>query len=147
VSTNESAQSTRAGRKTAPNRPLLKAAIQTAVRSPFLQVRNDLPRTDLIKEPLRGNFLRWIPDLLPLRCSRPGKGERAWLEWRHPLRRRLYGPARAAARFNPDLEAEYAQPIEAGKPAKVALTAIMRKLVVLAEALLEAGRTWSPQPA
>jgi transposase len=52
-----------------------------------------------------------------------------------------------AARFNPDLKARYAQPIEAGKPAQVALTAITRKLVVLTDALLETARTWSPKPA
>jgi transposase len=91
--------------------------------------------------------LCWIPDLLPLRSSRPGKGERAWLRWRLPLRRRLYRPALAAARFDPDLKATYAQPLEAGKPAQVAHADIVRKLVVLADALLETGRTWSPKPA
>ena len=45
-------------------------------------------------------------------------------------------PALVAARFNPDMKAKYAHLIETGKPAKVALTAIMRKLVVLANALL-----------
>ena len=37
--------------------------------------------------------------------------------------------------------------IEAGKPAKVALAAIMRKLVVLANALLKANRRWTPKSA
>jgi len=52
-------------------------------------------------------------------------------------RRSLYMPALVAARFNPDLkaEAEYAQLPEAGKPAKVALDAIMRRRIVLANAL------------
>ena len=36
-------------------------------------------------------------------------------------------PALVAARFNPDMKAKYAHLIETGKPAKVALTAIMRK--------------------
>src|SRR5271169_270371 len=44
-------------------------------------------------------------------------------------------------------EAKYAHLIETGKPAKVALTAIMRKLVVLANALLKANRTWTPKIA
>jgi transposase len=52
-------------------------------------------------------------------------------------------PALAAVRFNPDLKAKYDQLIAAGKPAKVALVAIMRKLIVLANALLRDGRTWS----
>lgn len=66
---------------------------------------------------------------------------------RASLRRHLYMPALVAARFNPDLKAKYDQLIEAGKPAKVALTAIMRKLLVLANALLKTGRTWSPKMA
>ncbi|MEM9220778.1 MAG: IS110 family transposase, partial [Pseudomonadota bacterium] len=33
--------------------------------------------------------------------------------------------------------------ISAGKPHKVALTALMRKLLILANALLRDGRTWT----
>jgi transposase len=63
------------------------------------------------------------------------------------LRQALYMPALVAARFNPDLKAKYAQLLGAGKPAKVALTAIMRKLIVLANALLKANRKWAPKTA
>jgi transposase len=56
-------------------------------------------------------------------------------------------PALVAARFNPDMKAKYAHLIETGKPAKVALTAIMRMLVLLANALLKANRTWTPRTA
>jgi transposase len=56
-------------------------------------------------------------------------------------------PALVAARFNPDMKAKYRQLIDAGKPAKVALTAVMRKLILLANALLKANRTWSPKAA
>jgi len=56
-------------------------------------------------------------------------------------------PALVAMRFNPDLKAKYRQLIDAGKPAKVAITAIMRKLVVLANALLRHNRPWSENPA
>ncbi|MEP7172071.1 MAG: transposase, partial [Aestuariivirga sp.] len=59
------------------------------------------------------------------------------------LRRAIYMPALVAARFNPILKAKYDQLVLAGKPAKVALTAIMRKLIVLANALLRDGRTWA----
>jgi len=55
--------------------------------------------------------------------------------------------ALVAARFNPDMKAEYAHLIETGKPAKVALTATMRKLLVLANALLKANRPWTPKIA
>ncbi|MFN9148707.1 MAG: IS110 family transposase, partial [Hyphomonadaceae bacterium] len=37
--------------------------------------------------------------------------------------------------------------IKAGKPPKVAITAIMRKLVVLANALLAKGKIWTPKLA
>lgn len=59
------------------------------------------------------------------------------------LRRAIYMPALVAARYNPDLKAKYEQLIRAGKPAKLAITAVMRKLVVMANALLRDGRKWS----
>lgn len=62
---------------------------------------------------------------------------------RASVRKSLYMPALVAARFNPDMKAKYAQLVAAGKAAKVALTAIMRKLLVLANALLKSGRTWT----
>jgi transposase len=60
------------------------------------------------------------------------------------VRQALYMPALVAMRFNPDLKAKYDQLKVAGKAPKVAITAIMRKLVVLANALLKAGRKWQP---
>ena len=59
------------------------------------------------------------------------------------LRRAVYMPALVAVRFNPDLKVKYDHLIKAGKPAKVALTAIMRKLIVLANARLRDGRHWT----
>lgn len=58
------------------------------------------------------------------------------------LRQALYMPALVAARFNPEMKARYCKLIEAGKPAKIAITAIMRKLIVLANALLRDRRSW-----
>ena len=66
---------------------------------------------------------------------------------RHHLRRALYMPALVACRFNPDLKAKYDQLINAGKPPKVAITAVMRKLLILANALIRDGRTWTTNPA
>ena len=66
---------------------------------------------------------------------------------RAPVRRALYMPALVAARFNPDMRATYDRLRAAGKPAKLALTAVMRKLLLLANALLKADRTWSPKTA
>ncbi len=43
--------------------------------------------------------------------------------------------ALVAARFNPDLKAKYQQLVASGKSPKVAITAVMRKLIVTANAL------------
>ena len=66
---------------------------------------------------------------------------------RATVRQTLYMPALVAARFNPDLQTKYKQLIDAGKPAKVAITAVMRKLVVMANALLKANRLWTESMA
>ncbi|WP_201770111.1 transposase [Kozakia baliensis] len=59
---------------------------------------------------------------------------------RATVRRALYMPAMMAMRFNPDLKRVYDRLIEKGKHAKIAITAIMRKLVILANALLRKDR-------
>lgn len=59
-------------------------------------------------------------------------------------RRALYWAALAAARCNPDLKRFYNRLREAGKKPKVALVAVMRKLLVLANTLLKEDRLWTP---
>jgi transposase len=59
------------------------------------------------------------------------QGLRAIGGGRAPVRRALYMAALVAARCNRQLKAFYQRLRSAGKPAKVALTAVMRKLVVL----------------
>lgn len=61
---------------------------------------------------------------------------------RKPLRDALYMPALVAVKYNPDLRDKYKAMIDQGKPKKVALTAIMRKLIELANALVKADRLW-----
>lgn len=56
-------------------------------------------------------------------------------------------PALVAARFNPDLKAVYLRLSAAGKPAKVAITAVMRKLLLLANTLLRQDRPWQSRDA
>ena len=62
------------------------------------------------------------------------------------LRRLLYMPVLTGIRCNPDLGNKYRQLRENGKPPKVALAALMRKLVVLANVLVQQDRLWSPHP-
>ena len=64
---------------------------------------------------------------------------------RAQLRKALYMPALVATRVNPDMARKYNQLIDAGKQKKVALTAIMRKLLVMANALLRDDRKWAEQ--
>lgn len=61
---------------------------------------------------------------------------------RKPLRDALYMPALVAMRFNSDLKEKYHSLRAAGKPAKVAIVAIMRKLIETANALVKADRLW-----
>lgn len=70
---------------------------------------------------------------------------RARIRGGRPLpRQALYMPALVACRFNPDLAKTYQRFREQGKPPKVAITAIMRKLLVLANTLLKKDRRWQP---
>jgi transposase len=56
-------------------------------------------------------------------------------------------PSLVAARFNPDLKTKYEALRAAGKPPKVALTAVMRKLLILANSLLRDQRAWTAKRA
>ncbi len=62
------------------------------------------------------------------------------------LRQALYMPALVAIRFNDVMKAKYQAFIAAGKPPKVAIIAVMRKLLILANALIRRARPWTPLP-
>ena len=64
-------------------------------------------------------------------------GQRHIRGGRAPVRRVLYMAAVAASQHNHILKAFYASLIARGKPAKVALTAVMRKLIVVLNTLLK----------
>ncbi len=66
---------------------------------------------------------------------------------RATLRSAIFMPARVAIRFNADLKRKSHQLNERGKASKLAITAIMRKLVLLANTLLRHGRKWAERPA
>jgi transposase len=65
---------------------------------------------------------------------------------RQIVRNGLYLSALTAAAHNAPLRAFYRRKIQEGKPAKIALIAVARKLVVLANALIADDRQWSPNP-
>ncbi|MEM9725715.1 MAG: hypothetical protein AAF909_09655 [Pseudomonadota bacterium] len=56
-------------------------------------------------------------------------------------------PALGAARFNPDLKRVYDRLIAAGKPPKVTVIALMRRVIILANALLRDRRKWTTHKA
>ena len=72
------------------------------------------------------------------------RGERHIRGGRANVRAALYMAAVTAIRVNPDAAAFYNRLRAAGKAAKVALTAVMRKLVVLANTLITEDRLWEP---
>ena len=71
------------------------------------------------------------------RDSGEHRGRRTIRGGRVKVRRVLYMAALVAARYNPILKAFYQRLVAAGKPKKVAITAVMRKLVVLLNHLLK----------
>lgn len=89
-----------------------------------------------------------LAGLAPMaRDSGQHRGKRSIRGGRAPLRQALYMPALVAVRFDAAIKAKYDALLASGKPPKVALIAIMRKLLILANALLRDGRTWTPKLA
>ena len=89
-----------------------------------------------------------LAGLAPIaRDSGKHHGKRFIRGGRAHLRQAVYMPALVAVRFNPDLKAKYDALRAAGKAPKQALVAVMRKLLILANALLRDGRNWTPSLA
>lgn len=143
-------------------------AIDEAARA-LIKGDPDLDRRRAILESIRGfgettaiALLADMPELGTL--DEKQAAARAWLapmtrqsgKWkgkstiqggRAHVRQTLFMPAMVAARFNADMKAKLEALTKAGKPAKVAITAVMRKLVILANALLRDDRLWTPKAA
>lgn len=66
---------------------------------------------------------------------------------RAELRHALYMPALVAMRHNPEMAAFAERLRDRGKPSKVVITAIMRKLFITANALVREERKWSQKTA
>lgn len=72
------------------------------------------------------------------------RGKRRIWGGRSKLRASLYMSVVAGLRFNPVIKRFYQRLIAAGKPAKVALTACMHKLLVLLNAMVRDNLDWRP---
>jgi transposase len=84
----------------------------------------------------------------PLNCdSGQQRGQRHIWGGRAAVRATIYMAALSAARHNPVLRAFYRRLRDAGKPAKVALVATMRKLLTILNAMIKHQSSWTTQVA
>ena len=81
-------------------------------------------------------------------CRDSGKfqGQRSIWGGRRSVRRALYMAAVSASRFNPHLREFYQRLKQSGKRFKVAITACMRKLLVILNSMLKTNSPWKRQP-
>ena len=85
-----------------------------------------------------------IAGVAPLnRDSGQYRGKRTTWGGRADVRTALYMAALVASRFNPLLKAFYARLCAAGKPKKVALVAVMRKLLTILNSILKNEKPWA----
>jgi len=75
------------------------------------------------------------------------RGRRAVWGGRARVRATLYMATLTAARYNPVIRAFYERLVAAGKPKKVALTACMRKLLTILNAMIARRTAWKPPVA
>lgn len=79
--------------------------------------------------------------------SGPRNGPRRVWGGRAAVRSVMYMAAVSAARFNPPLKAHYERLLARGKPSKLALIAIARRLLTFLNAIIRDGSQWSPPAA
>ena len=86
-----------------------------------------------------------LAGVAPFNCdSGTLRGQRKMQGGRKRLRRVLYSATVAAVRCNPVLRPFYQRLRAAGKPAKVALVAVMHKLLLILNAMLKTKTAWRP---
>lgn len=75
------------------------------------------------------------------------RGKRRIWGGREEVRNNVYMAAQSARRFNPPFKAFYERLIAAGKPHKVAVIAVARKLLTVLNAILRDRKPWNEQRA
>jgi len=79
----------------------------------------------------------------PMNCdSGCFRGKRRIVGGRADVRRTLYMAAVASLRHNPTIKKFYARLIAAGKPPKLAITACMRKILTILNAMMKDHTYW-----
>lgn len=135
----------------------------TIARSPLWRVQEDLLRSvPGIGPVVARTLLAELPELGQLdrraiaalvgvapfnRDSGPWRGHRMITGGRAAVRAALYMAALVATRHNAALRAFYRRLRTAGKPAKVALVAVMRKLLTILNAMMKHQSPWLSQSA
>ena len=131
---------------------------QTIRRSPVWREKDDLLRTvPGVGEQVSLTLLAYLPELGTLdhrqisalvgvapfnRDSGTMRGRRTVWGGRAKVRASLYMGALTASRWNPVIRDFYQRLLAAGKPKKVALTACMRKLIVILNSILKHRSPW-----
>ena len=131
---------------------------QTLRRSPLWREKDDLLRSvPGVGEQLSITLLAHLPELGTLdrrqiaalvgvapfnRDSGKMRGRRSVWGGRARVRAALYMGALVASRFNPVIRDFYQRLLAAGKPKKLALTACMRKLLVILNSMLKHRSPW-----
>ena len=134
---------------------------KTLRRSPVWREKDDLLRSvPGVGEHLSLSLLAYLPELGTLnrkriaalvgvapfnRDSGPYRGRRSVWGGRSRLRAVLYMGTLVASRYNPVLRSFYQRLLAAGKPKKLALTACMRKLLTILNAMVKSGQHWAPR--
>ena len=134
---------------------------QTLRRSPVWREKDDLLRSvPGVGEQLALTLLAYLPELGTLnrkqiaalvgvapinRDSGTMRGRRAVWGGRARVRTVLYMGALVASRRNPVIHAFYQRLLASGKSKKAALTACMRKLLVILNAMVKSGQHWDPE--
>ena len=89
-----------------------------------------------------------LAGVAPFACdSGQMRGRRRCWGGRGEVRKVLYMATLAAKRHEPSIARFYERLLAAGKPAKLALTACMRKLLTILNAMLRDQRPWQALPA
>ena len=139
---------------------------ETLLQSPVWREKDDLLRTvPGVGKQLSLTLLAYLPELGALdrrqvaalvgvapfnRDSGTLRGKRTVWGGRARVRSALYMGALVASRYNPVIRDFYQRLLAAGKPKKLALTACMRKLLVILNSMLKHRSPWrdpSPQVA
>ncbi len=140
-----------------------KSLRETLRQSPVWREKDDLLRTvPGVGEQLSLTLLAYLPELGTLdrrqvaalvgvapfnRDSGTLRGRRTVWGGRAQIRAVLYMGALAASRYNPIIRDFYQRLVAAGKPKKLALTACMRKLLVILNSMLKHRSPWRAERA